>query len=385
MNQFNSPTKLFSNRFFGWYIHRFVPDQNINVTFKFANDTVLNAGEKLKVLSNRQRSSSMHDGLNRPPRPIKTIEKVITAYNIDNWGTYSKFSVTKLINQDGVDKAVLTQSLLKLPSSNNLSQMEEIPLPEGSELGRNFRTTTSKSTTNLNELAGNQMVRARSVSKPCCPETTTTTTTKTTTTSTTQQTTTTTTKNCCPDQLVTAKPPIRFSSIDFFKLFNRIAYDRAKIELFKTKKKLIVGATKNNCAIKFQILTCLSIEFKLNNKYILKMDNLSGLKKYPKFLKFSSCKEFFYYYYYYYYFNERLVGDFVRFLFSCFCFLFSIFATKPLKDSNHDQVELGEQKANNLSQNRSEPLQRWTSIFVTSSSHLLVVQEHYVIRFSQEL
>ncbi|RNA31215.1 hypothetical protein BpHYR1_049037 [Brachionus plicatilis] len=65
------------------------------------------------------------------------------------------------------------------------------------------------------------------------------------------------------------------------------------------------------------------------------------------------------------------------FLFSCFYFLFSIFATKTLKDSNHDQVELGEQKANNLSQNRSEPLQRLTSIFVTSSSHLLDVQKHY--------
>lgn len=195
----------------GWYIHRFVPDQNINVTFKFVNETVLNAGEKLKVLSNRQRSSSIHDGLNnRPPRPTKSVtEKVITAYNVDNWGTYSKFSVTKLINQEGVDKAVLTQSLLKLPSSNNLNQIEEIPLPDGSEISRNLRTT-SRSTTNLNELAGNQMLRARSVSKTCCPaETTTTTTTKTTTTSSTQHTTTTTTKNCCPDQmLVTAKPPI---------------------------------------------------------------------------------------------------------------------------------------------------------------------------------
>ncbi|RNA43043.1 hypothetical protein BpHYR1_042907 [Brachionus plicatilis] len=70
-------------------------------------------------------------------------------------------------------------------------------------------------------------------------------------------------------------------------------------------------------------------------------------------------------------FSACKINHFVRFLFSCFCFLFSIFATKPLKDSNHDQVELGEQKANNLCQNRSEPLQRWTSIFVTSSSHLL--------------
>lgn len=46
-------------------------------------------------------------------------EKVIIANNIENWGTYSKFSVTKLINPDGVDKAVLTQSLLRLASSTN--------------------------------------------------------------------------------------------------------------------------------------------------------------------------------------------------------------------------------------------------------------------------
>ena len=41
------------------------------------------------------------------------------AHNVDNWGTYSKFSVTKLINPEGVDKAVLTQSLLRMASSTS--------------------------------------------------------------------------------------------------------------------------------------------------------------------------------------------------------------------------------------------------------------------------
>ena len=60
----------------GWYIHRYVPDQNINVIFKFNQDTQLSSGEKLKILSRMAssvltrvhsiRSSSMHEGLNNP-------------------------------------------------------------------------------------------------------------------------------------------------------------------------------------------------------------------------------------------------------------------------------------------------------------------------------
>ena len=124
----------------GWYIHRYVPDQNINVIFKFNQDTVINSGEKLKILSKScstrpasLRSTSMHEGLNKasqfsssPSAATTTTrsctengEKSIVAHNVDNWGTYSKFSVTKLINPEGVDKAVLTQSLLRLASSTN--------------------------------------------------------------------------------------------------------------------------------------------------------------------------------------------------------------------------------------------------------------------------
>ena len=114
-----------------WYIHRYVPDQNINVIFKFTNDTWLNSGEKLKILarnnstkSNHGRSTSMHEGLNKSNNNSSIFksnsnEKNIIASNIDNWGTYSKFSVTKLINPEGVDKAVLTQSLVRLATSTN--------------------------------------------------------------------------------------------------------------------------------------------------------------------------------------------------------------------------------------------------------------------------
>ena len=121
----------------GWYIHRYVPDQNINVIFKFNQDTVINSGEKLKILSKSFsarpasiRSTSMHEGLNKtnqfnsnPSAATRSCtengEKSIVAHNVENWGTYSKFSVTKLINPEGVDKAVLTQSLLRLASSTN--------------------------------------------------------------------------------------------------------------------------------------------------------------------------------------------------------------------------------------------------------------------------
>lgn len=122
----------------GWYIHRYVPDQNINLIFKFVNDTMLCCGEKLKILSRscstKIRSASMYESANAAGHESsgssasfkpkdKYIsdgnEKIIIATNIENWGTYSKFSVTKLINPEGVDKAVLTQSLLRLASSTS--------------------------------------------------------------------------------------------------------------------------------------------------------------------------------------------------------------------------------------------------------------------------
>lgn len=103
----------------GWYIHKYVPDQGINVIYKFTDDVQLASGEKLKILAKvarHQRSSSVHEGLNKF---ASSGEKILVAHNVDNWGTYSKYSVTKLINPDGVDKAVLTQSLLRLASSSN--------------------------------------------------------------------------------------------------------------------------------------------------------------------------------------------------------------------------------------------------------------------------
>lgn len=122
----------------GWYIHRYVPDQNINLIFKFVNDTMLCCGEKLKILSRscstKIRSTSMYESVNAVGQESSSSsasfkpkdkymsdgnEKIIIATNIENWGTYSKFSVTKLINPDGVDKAVLTQSLLRLASSTS--------------------------------------------------------------------------------------------------------------------------------------------------------------------------------------------------------------------------------------------------------------------------
>ncbi len=123
----------------GWYVHRYVPDQNINLIFKFVGDTMLCCGEKLKILSRscstKVRSTSMYEGVGsastnhaspmteafKPKDKFVSdgTEKILIATNIDNWGTYSKFSVTKLINPDGVDKAVLTQSLLRLASSTS--------------------------------------------------------------------------------------------------------------------------------------------------------------------------------------------------------------------------------------------------------------------------
>jgi hypothetical protein len=117
----------------GWYIHRYVPDQGVNLIFKFTTDTIIHTGEKLKIASachscRPGRTASMYESMNNKDqlrdRPdfvnSKNLkERVIVADNIDNWGVYSKFSVTKLINQEGVDKAVLTQSLLRLASSTS--------------------------------------------------------------------------------------------------------------------------------------------------------------------------------------------------------------------------------------------------------------------------
>lgn len=98
---------------------------------------MLCCGEKLKILSRscstKVRSTSMYEGVNTKSSNVTMTEnfkpkdkfvsdgneKILIASNIENWGTYSKFSVTKLINPDGVDKAVLTQSLLRLASSTS--------------------------------------------------------------------------------------------------------------------------------------------------------------------------------------------------------------------------------------------------------------------------
>jgi len=155
----------------GWYIHRYVPDQNINVIFKFNQDTFLTSGEKLKILSRLHsqrpsiKSASMHEGLNNPNNfnskstlgdGKKGEEKILIAHNVDNWGTYSKFSVTKLINPEGVDKAVLTQSLLRMASStshvNAITANENTNLTESEE---RFRSLKQGSNSSLNINRGN--------------------------------------------------------------------------------------------------------------------------------------------------------------------------------------------------------------------------------------
>lgn len=151
----------------GWYIHRYVPDQNINLIFKFVNDTMLCSGEKLKILSRscstKIRSTSMYESVNNKPNQITVTdsfqpkdkfitngnEKILIATNIENWGTYSKFSVTKLINPEGVDKAVLTQSLLRLASStSNVNLARESSSPRESSPSINKNQTSSSSSNN---------------------------------------------------------------------------------------------------------------------------------------------------------------------------------------------------------------------------------------------
>lgn len=103
----------------GWYIHRYVPDKSVNIIYKFTNESLLLPSQKAKIIAR-----SSHHCLS----PADADFKIIVAENIDNWGCYSKFSVTKLINPDGVDKAVLTTSLLRLSSSTNLLNKA---LPDG--------------------------------------------------------------------------------------------------------------------------------------------------------------------------------------------------------------------------------------------------------------
>ncbi len=158
----------------GWYIHRYVPDQNINVIFKFNQETFLSSGEKLKILSKTHslgrthsiKSASMHEGLNNPSNfnakstlgsggaggavDGKNGEKSIIAHNVDNWGTYSKFSVTKLINPEGVDKAVLTQSLLRMASStSHVNAIAAGPMDSHDSLKQNSSSTTNLNRANL--------------------------------------------------------------------------------------------------------------------------------------------------------------------------------------------------------------------------------------------
>jgi hypothetical protein len=104
----------------------------------------------------------MHEGLNNPNNfnskstlgdGKKGEEKVLVAHNVDNWGTYSKFSVTKLINPEGVDKAVLTQSLLRMASStshvNAITANENTNLTESEERYRSLKQN-SNSSININ-------------------------------------------------------------------------------------------------------------------------------------------------------------------------------------------------------------------------------------------
>ncbi len=75
---------------------------------------VLLCGDKLKILSQQFFASKMA----QQQHQSKDFDlKVLVADNVENWGAYSKFSVTKLINPEGVDKAVLTTSLLRLATS----------------------------------------------------------------------------------------------------------------------------------------------------------------------------------------------------------------------------------------------------------------------------
>ena len=144
----------------GWYLHRFVPDQSINLLYKFNNDIWLKNGDKLRVWS--QGASY---------KLTSSIEFLdIIAENIDNWGVYSKYSVTKLINQDGIDKAVLTQTLLRLSTAgnnNNIKMIKPVPPPpikldtiEYSNVQTtNIQTTTTTTTTSTTTELNNRLLQ----------------------------------------------------------------------------------------------------------------------------------------------------------------------------------------------------------------------------------
>ena len=110
----------------GWFIHRQVPDQGINIIYKFPCEVWIRNGEQLRVWSNvAAKIAGKTFGVND-----------FIADEVQNWGLYSKFSLTKLINAEGVDKAVLTQTLLSLSKS---SHELNVPLVE--------ETTTTNSKT----------------------------------------------------------------------------------------------------------------------------------------------------------------------------------------------------------------------------------------------
>jgi hypothetical protein len=130
-----------------WYLHRFVPDQSINIIFKFQHDCWLKHGDKLRIWS---KLSSF--------KQIPTAEyHDLIADEIDNWGVYSKYSVTKLINPEGIDKAVLTQTLLRLSaSSNNITMLKPAVKQDTIEYSNVKTTTTTTTTTTLNEITNKE-------------------------------------------------------------------------------------------------------------------------------------------------------------------------------------------------------------------------------------
>jgi hypothetical protein len=128
----------------GWFLHRYVPDQSINIIYKFPHDVWLKSGEKLKIWSSL--AAKKQDMNTNKLDSLKTTDLI--AEHVYNWGVYSKYSVTKLINPEGIDKAVLTQTLLKL-SSSSTNLCIKVPLQrETSEVTKTVTTTTSSSTKN---------------------------------------------------------------------------------------------------------------------------------------------------------------------------------------------------------------------------------------------
>lgn len=133
----------------GWFLHRYVPDQSINIIYKFPHDVWLKSGEKLKIWSSlAAKKQDINNTNSNKDSSSTTSTKIITdliAEHVYNWGVYSKYSVTKLINPEGIDKAVLTQTLLKL-SSSSTNLCIKVPLQrETSEVTKTVTTTTTSS------------------------------------------------------------------------------------------------------------------------------------------------------------------------------------------------------------------------------------------------